>query len=187
MNEINYYREAFSSLHTAKAKGYKAPHKAVLLLSIIELVEEGVIASPRIELTDELERKFNEVWHRYLGTSAIFTPDIGKPYFHMQYESFWRLVEHHEIQMGMAAESKPFVSVGKESKEHTGSYSVKALRRAFAYAEIDGLLFQTLSNADSRAMFRVTLISTYFTNQPTKTNPDWSSLMLLLPFVTLVA
>ncbi len=40
--ELRHYIDAFSSLHTAKVKGRKAPHKAVLLLAIIDLIEEEV-------------------------------------------------------------------------------------------------------------------------------------------------
>ena len=63
MIELSHYANAFSNLHTAKMKGHKAPHKAMLLLSIIDLVEEGTIASPRIYLSDELIDRFNKVWH----------------------------------------------------------------------------------------------------------------------------
>ena len=81
MNNLKDYIEAFSHLHTAKVKRRKAPHKAVLLLAIMDLVESKVIRYPRIELTDGLVRKFNSVWERYLGESSIFTPDITKPYY----------------------------------------------------------------------------------------------------------
>ena len=40
MIELTHYIDAFSSLHTAKLKGHKAPHKAVLLLAIIDFIEE---------------------------------------------------------------------------------------------------------------------------------------------------
>ena len=94
MHELKHYIEAFTSLHTAKVKGHRAPHKAVLLLAVIDLMEEGEITSPSIELSDNLDRKFNAIWRRYLGESYIFTPDITKPFFHMQHEAFWKLVEH---------------------------------------------------------------------------------------------
>ena len=81
MKVLKNYVDAFSHLHTAKVKGRKAPHKAVLLLAIIDLVESNVIRCPQIELTDELVKRFREVWRRYLGQSAIFTPDITKPFF----------------------------------------------------------------------------------------------------------
>lgn len=103
MHELKHYIEAFSSLHTAKVKGHRAPHTAVLLLAVIDLGEEGKITSPCIELTDMLDRKFNAVWRRYLGESTVFTPDITKPYFHMQHEVFWKLVEHEETALTMVA------------------------------------------------------------------------------------
>ena len=194
MFELRHYIEAFSHLHTAKVKGYKAPHKAVLLLAIIDLLEEDVIASPRINLSDELVDRFNKVWHHYLGTSAIFTPDIAKPYFHMQYEAFWRLVEHEEVELSMVAEKGPWVegkvdSTGSPIRKDLpqGSYSVKAMRKAFAYAEIDNMLFELLQNADARAMMRVVLINEYLTNQPTKTMPNFGAVLATLPLLTLIA
>lgn len=188
MIELRHYIEAFSHLHTAKVKGNKAPHKAVLLLAVIDLVEEGAIAVPRIELTDQLEHKFNAIWHRYLGTSAIFSPDIAKPYFHMQHESFWGLVRREEADMMMAAESSPWIATRKQTKDlPQGSYSLKAMRKAFAYAEIDNLLFQLLQNADARAMLRVILINEYLSNQPTKTMPNITKALLAIPLFTLVA
>lgn len=41
MHELKHYIDAFSTLHTAKVKEHRAPHKAVLLLAVIDLVEEG--------------------------------------------------------------------------------------------------------------------------------------------------
>lgn len=188
MIELQHYIDAFSSLHTAKVKGHKAPHKAVLLLAIIDLIEEDFILTPFIDLTDELNDKFNEIWRRYLGTSSIFTPDICKPYFHMQHESFWRLVGNDEVVRGMVAEPNPWVQAKKERKElPKGCYSIVAMRRAFAYAEIDETLFQLLQNGDARAMLRVVLINTYLANQPTKTMPNLNSLIAALPLLALVA
>lgn len=188
MIELGHYANAFSNLHTAKMKGHKAPHKAVLLLAIIDLVEDGMIATPRIYLSDELIDRFNKVWHHYLGISAIFSPDITKPFFHMQHERFWRLVEFGESDLSMAAEDSPYVEGRKQTKElPIGSYSIKAMRNAFQFAEIDGLLFQLLQNADARAMLRVILINEYLTNQPTKTMPNITQLIMALPFIALVA
>ena len=157
-------------------------------MAIIDLIEENVILTPYIYLSDGVVEKFEAVWHRYLGMSSIFTPDICKPYFHMQHESFWRLVEISEARYGMVAEPTPWVISKKERKElPKGSYSVQAMRRAFAYAEIDETLFQLLHNADARAMLRVVLINTYLANQPTKTMPHLDSLIAALPLLALVA
>lgn len=188
MIELRHYIDAFSSLHTAKIKGHKAPHKAVLLIAILDLIDEGLILGPQITLSDELVNRFNEVWRRYLGTSAIFTPDIAKPFFHMQHESFWRLVDKEEATLPMAAEDTIFVTERKHVKDlPRGSYSVKAMRNEFAYAEIDSLLYQTLLNNDTRAVLRVILVNEYLTNQPTKTMPNLSAIIAVLPFFALVA
>lgn len=188
MNNLKDYIEAFSHLHTAKVKRRKAPHKAVLLLAIIDLVESKVIRYPRIELTDGLVRKFNSVWKRYLGESSIFTPDITKPYFHMQYEPFWNLVEKHDLGALLVAEDKPWSMGGQEKKSlPPGGYSVKSMRNAFECAEIDKRLFEIMQNADARAMLRVILINEYLTNQPTRTMPDFNGLIMALPLIALVA
>ena len=188
MNELKRYIEAFSSLHTAKVKGYKAPHKAVLLLAVIDLIEENVITGPEIELTNQLVERFDAIWYRYLGMSSIFTPDICKPYFHMQHEKFWRLVEHNEANVLMAAEPSLQVASNKETKRlPVGSYSVKAMRSTFAHAEIDHTLYMLLRSNDARAMLRVVLINTYLSNQPTKTLPDFASIIMVLPLIALIA
>ena len=119
----------------------------------------------------------------------------------MQHESFWRLVEHEETEMLMVAEDCPWIEGKMDSTGSTtrkdmpqGSYSIKAMRKAFAYAEIDNMLFLLLQNADARAMLRVILINEYLTNQPTmaSTNsstrlPNLTQLMMALPLIALVA
>ena len=188
MNSLKDYIEAFTHLHTAKVKGFKAPHKAILLLSVIDLIESKIICYPQIELTDELVDRFNHLWRRYLGESSVFSPDITKPYFHMQHEPFWKLVEKYDIDAMLVAEEEPW-SKDKQEKKNLplGSYSVKSMRNAFEFAEIDDTLFQLLQNADARAMLRVILINEYLTNQPTKTMPNFTQLIVTLPFIALVA
>ena len=58
MSDLNIYSKYFSNLRTAKKLGLPAPHKAVLLLSVMELVETGVIIGNRIELSERLEKTF---------------------------------------------------------------------------------------------------------------------------------
>lgn len=138
------YIEQFTSLHTAKKLGLPAPHKAVLLLSVIDLVERGVITSNRIELTEQLEQTFEQVWKRYVGVSVVFQPKVATPFWHMQGEPFWCL----------------YLNNGRELESITSPYSVKRLREN-TYAIIDADLFQLMRNENERAKLRVVLISTY--------------------------
>lgn len=198
MKNLRYYIDAFSNLHVANVKGYKAPHKAVLLLAIIDMIEDRQINSTRILLTEELEVAFGKIWNRYVGKSPVFIPDISKPFFHMQHEPFWWL-EERKPSTRKVANDEPFNPSGKSKKElfapkdkskkelTRGSYSVSTMRQVFAYAEIDLSLYNILQNSDSRALLRVILINNYLTNQPTKTHPDVNALMLLFPFLAVVA
>ena len=68
------YIDYFSALHTNTQKGGKAPHKAVILLSVIDLVEYGVIDSNRIEFSVRLELLFEHYWLRYVGQSDVLQP-----------------------------------------------------------------------------------------------------------------
>lgn len=188
MQGIKYYVSIFSSLHTNKQKGIKAPHKAVLLMAVIDLVEDGGVCSPHIVLTKELEECFNATWRRYIGNSALFSPDIAKPFYHMQHEDFWMLVTREEANSSVAAEDDDTIINKKTLKDLPyGRYSVNAMRDAFAYAEMDRQLFDILQNNDARAVLRVTLINNYFTNHPTKSMPSLTSFILALPLMTLVA
>lgn len=60
MYDLQYYSNLFGHLHTARRFGRPAPHKAILLLSVIDLVENGTIKSPHIPLSDELIKAFDD-------------------------------------------------------------------------------------------------------------------------------
>lgn len=151
---LNEYTTLFSSLHTNKQKGMPAPHKAVLLLSVIDMIEAGVVRSNEIELSERLEQSFKSNWKKYIGRSVIFTPIIGTPFFHLHSEPFWSLV--------------PFVG-GEETIEmlrKVNPYATGTMRKNFRCARIDHELFELLQDEDARAKLRTTLISTYI--QPQK-------------------
>ena len=140
----NQYISQLSSLNTAHIAGKNAPHKAVLLLAIMDLVEAGIINSPRIELTEKLESAFARVWKRYIGTSLIFQPKVATPFWHLQTEPFYRL----------------YMKNGQMINGGTGRYSIKWLREN-TYAMIDPELLRLMQDENYRAEIRVILISKY--------------------------
>jgi putative restriction endonuclease len=161
MKDFSYYKKCFSTLHTAKSQGYSAPHKPLLLLSIIDLVERGIIRNNRIELSDALIATFKSTTARYIGHSPLFTPNIGQPFYHLQHEPFWHLVPMEtSAEYDIAADSS--TDYGKMSV----SYAISTLRTTYRYAIIDEELIHLLLNEDARAQLRVTLISVYLASQP---------------------
>jgi putative restriction endonuclease len=181
MKDFSYYKDCFSTLHTAKSKGFFAPHKPLLLLSVIDLVERGIIRSNRIELSDALVATFKANTAKYIGHSTVFSPNIGQPFYHLQHEPFWRLVPAEaSAELDIAAD--PQTAYGKKST----SYAISTLRANYRYALIDLELFQLLQNEDARAQLRVTLISRYFSSQPSTISP-LALLPACLSLLTLIA
>lgn len=155
--DIEYYESLFKTLHTNVYKGKSAPHKAMLLLSIFDLIEDGTIYDSHIQLTDELEQTYKKLWEKLLDKSLLFSPDVYKPYYHMDYEQFWRLIPVDEkCNVGSV------VSMSKEDPRYTKNW----MRSHYKFAEIDEELFQLLKNENVRAQFRLLLIVTYLVNQP---------------------
>ncbi|MBQ8169653.1 MAG: hypothetical protein IJZ98_02810 [Bacteroidales bacterium] len=148
MSDLNIYSKYFSNLRTAKKLGLPAPHKAVLLLSVMELVETGVIIGNRIELSERLEKTFLKLWKRYVGTSVVFQAKVATPFWHLQNETFWNL----------------YLNNGKDLSTVTSPYSVSRLREN-THAIIDQELFELMRDEDSRARLRVLLISQYLQDQ----------------------
>lgn len=113
--DLEYYIDCFSSLNTMKKSGRPAPHKALLLLSVIDLIERGVITNCRVPLSDDLVRQFKRNTSALLGESKLFKPVANYPYYHMRSEPFWELVSHSD-----------------EPVEEIGNYSITNLRKHIA-------------------------------------------------------
>ena len=108
VKDFSYYSHHFAHLNVNKKGGQIAPHKPLLLLAIMDLVEQGIINSNRIELTDELVSTFDRKKRILTPNVRHFKPVIGTPFFHMQYEPFWQLVpltqllfQHFKSSMSM--------------------------------------------------------------------------------------
>lgn len=164
--DLGYYKDCFSSLHTMKKAGKHAPHKALLLLSVIDLIERGIITDSHIPLSEELIKQFKLNTKELLGDSILFQPTINYPYYHLHSEPFWRLVSEANCKI-----------------EGITNYSLANLRKNIAYAQIDDELFNLLKDQNVRAKLRVVLIATYLNNQPTLAD-NLSFALLALGYLT---
>ncbi len=144
---LDDWMEAFGKMNRAVIRGIKAPHKPLLLLAILHLVQRGIIVSNRITLSEELIREFKHLWTQYIGSAddresfqvseglmldlALRYPfkcSIVNPFYHLQHEAFWRLVK------------------GEGYKVRKNYTSIKQLRACFAYAEMDEGLFRAMKD-----------------------------------------
>ena len=141
---ILYYEFRFSHLSTNKMGDKVAPHKPLLLLSVIGLVESGIISLPIIELSDALVDAFKCNANTYASGIEHFKPNIGMPFFYMRSEPFWELVPKVD---GIAPVSN----------------TIPSLRKHYAHARIDDELFQLLQNHATAQSLRRVLIESYLT------------------------
>lgn len=128
-------------------RGLVAPHKPLLLLAIMDLIEDDIIQSPQIELNDALETAFKWNFECYAINITHFKPVIGTPFYHMSYEPFWNLVS-----------KVPGIT--------PNTTAVSTLRRHYKYAEIDQELFEQMKDPDARHHLREVLIKSYLNNIP---------------------
>ena len=80
---LNYYAQKFAKLRVDRARGI-APHKPILLLSVIDLVEQGMLRQNRIFLSPELIATFLKFWS-HLGSES-HRSDIAQPFFYTRSE-----------------------------------------------------------------------------------------------------
>lgn len=129
----------------------KAPHKPLLLLAVIDLVGQGVISSPVIDVTGdlvELNDLFNSYWRRIvpLGHSS----SIAFPFSRLNGEPFWSLL----------------TSDGQEvDARRLNINSVTQLRQHALAAQIDSELFALMTEASSRQALRHVLLESHFSKE----------------------
>lgn len=145
MKDINYYITCFKKLKRAYNLG-GAPHKPILLLSVIDCFNDGYINSEKIYITAELMAYFKSNWSSYVTTAH--TMNFAYPFFHMSREPFWSLVEKRGNEI-----------------EYRTKKSVKSFNLLYAatdYAEIDKELMLLFMNTQSRYLLKETLLQQYF-------------------------
>lgn len=146
---LNYYYQKFSKLRVDRSLGSIAPHKPILLLSVIDLIEQGLIRHNRIFLLAELIATFLKFWVQ-LG-SETHRSNIALPFFHLKGDGFW----HFKANPGYEAAIAPGQKAG----------TINTLRTAINYAYLDNELFELLLIPNSRHSLVSSLINTWFSSK----------------------
>ncbi len=134
-NNPSDYIGAFANLRSDASRArwteltkHRAPHKPLLLLSVIDLFSQGNIRSNLTELTPDLGETFTLYWSR------VMPPDqrgnIALPFFHLKSDSFWHLLPRPGKEEILAATQK--------------IASVTHLRELVLGAKLDDELFSLL-------------------------------------------
>lgn len=142
---LSYYAKKFQRLRVDRVHGV-APHKPILLLSVIEQIKREIITENKIYLSSELIQAFLKYWS-YLG-SFNHNPDISRPFFHMRSGKFWHLW------------ANPGYVKLLSSKEKLKTLS--EVKKAVKYAYLDEDLFDFLQSPISRSSLIAVLVAHWF-------------------------
>lgn len=145
MLPIQKYITAFQKLRIDRTHGI-APHKPILLLSVLQAFQRGFITGNRIYITPELVGLFKTNW-----SLLVITPHdcrFSYPFFYMKSAFFWKLVPKY----------------GFESVELNGAImkSFSSLNAAIDYAVIEEELADFMSDQTINAVLQHVLLDTYF-------------------------
>ena len=144
------YVEAFKNLKTNNKYSRKSPHKAVLLLTIIDLFESCVLKDNIIRLDDTLTKAFAKMWNMVLPDETTFFPDAYIPFWFMQSEGFWHIVpirgKEDILNILRDTHVKP-----SESK----------LKDCVDYVELDEDLYFLMTLQSGRSSLKRALLETY--------------------------
>ena len=145
---LSRYITQFTSLHTAKRIGKTAPHKAVMLISIIDMINSGLHSTNAFYFSDVLERGFRLTWIRYVGDNPLFKPVAATPFWHLGGEPFWHLKRED----------------GGKIDEVQQTPSGAKLREMSVVASLDPELFTLLQDEQAADLLRGILIDTYLSS-----------------------
>ena len=139
--------ERFYNLRRDKRGSHERPHKPVLLLSILDLLDRGLVTRNEIPLSTDLVKTFKRYFDVVRQNND--QPTIENPFYHLCGDGFWQLVP----KPGQG----PLYELGNASRVPT----MKALREI--YGRFDENLWNTLLNdARSRHQLREALTARYF-------------------------
>ena len=144
------YIEAFKNLRTNNKYGRKSPHKAILMLTVIELYEQNILTDNEIFYDEKLKSMFLKVWNRVLPKAPLFHPDAYLPFWYLQNDSFWHIVPNR----------------GKEDilalmRDTNIKPSEAKLNDSVRYAELDEDLYFLMTIASGRSSLKRALLETY--------------------------
>jgi len=135
------YCQRFAALKVSQRKQGEDPYKPILLLSVIDLISQGLIKENCIPVSDDLVNTFNKYW-KIIGNSA-YHGGLHYPFFHLQSDSFWYI------------KPKPNFN-GLQPK------TLNKLKQAVDYAKLDDELFNFFLDQNSRKELLDSLIAVWF-------------------------
>jgi putative restriction endonuclease len=88
MSNPDPWLSKIANLRVDRARGDPAPHKPLLLLTILDLAEQGDLPTDVLPLSPELAFRFLTYWG-VVAARRAGRPDVRLPFHHLQTDGFW--------------------------------------------------------------------------------------------------
>jgi len=152
---LERYIKKFLTLRTDKNRNkwsgitkHQAPHKPLLLLSVMDLFAQGQITENFIEPSFELVETFNAYWAGIMPLGS--KGNMAYPFPRLHNDEIWRLIK--------APGFKGSINIQSIS-------SMVKLRAVCSGAKLDNQLFKLMSQSETREHLRTVLINSYFAEE----------------------
>lgn len=146
MQSIDLYKYLLEHMSVKITNGQKTTNKAIMLLSVIDLIRCGYITDNKIYIEDTIQEAFEYNWRKYVNP---IPPTCWTPFWHMKKEDFWHFALAANIQtVDEIVPANETASVGK-------------MRSCIMYAYIDEEFYELLQDSVYRNIYRQLLLDTY--------------------------
>lgn len=144
---LDKYLYKLTHLNRAVTKFGRAPHKPVLIITLLELMGKGHISENKVYIDTELVGTFQENWRLLVNT--LNQPDFTQPFYYLQSDkidgkAFWYLI----------------AKTGRMINSHIKS--VNTLVNVLDHAAFIEELFLLLTEPGTRNQILSALLETYF-------------------------
>jgi putative restriction endonuclease len=154
MGTFEDYIRRFAHLNTDRGRNrypavtlHRAPHKPVLLLSVMDHIAEGLITENIIPPSQDLVDTFNT--YIALVLPAGWKTSMAHPFPRLQTDGFWHRV----------------TNPGFDPAQNYNVTSISKLQEIYNGAKLDEELFLYMADPVARLKLRAVLISTYFAEE----------------------
>jgi putative restriction endonuclease len=146
MDALKHYTRKFEKLRIDRTHGDPAPHKPVLLLTVLQGYWMGEITTPEVYVTAELVARFKNIWAQLVTSNHNCA--LTYPFYHLKSSGFWQLIPRS----------------GFSNLDQLGSLvkSISNLNAAVEYAQLPADLYALMMHPQHNRLLQEVLLQTYF-------------------------
>lgn len=147
MINLDQLIQGISCIKRGGTKYGRAPHKPILLLTLIELVEKGLVTDNQFRINSDLVGLFQENWRLLVNTSH--QSDFTQPFYYLQSDkiagkNFWDVITYNRAGL------------------HAHVKSVETLSRLVDYAVFSDEVFVLLLSVENQLILTNFILDYFF-------------------------